>query len=278
MGVSATRKKQIDENLSKENLEKAYSEGYSSHYIATKYFPDFKTDASTVIDHAILHGVKTPTSKEAALSSKTRTLYRTTVQERYGCENVSQAQEVKDKKVESALREYGVVNVFQSEEIKKKSRKTCLEKYGTEQVGTLQIGYSGKRSKFQQKIESILDKNSITYLSEATNKFSKWNDKSQKVYSPIVDLLIEDYKLVIECYGDIWHANPNLYKPSDIITKFGGPTTSLEIWEFDKCRIEQIESFGWKVLIIWEADYNSNRQETERVILETIKNQENNKS
>src|SRR5690606_19967799 len=105
-----------------------------------------------------------------------------------------------------------------------------------------------------------------------------YNDFQKKQYSPIVDILIENLKLVIECNGDVWHANPEIYKPNDIIYKYTGPTEASYIWKFDQSRIEQIESFGYKVLIIWESEYKSNRQLTEKKILDAIKNQTNKKN
>ena len=52
--------------------------------------------------------------------------------ERYGTENVFQNEEVKEKQKQTCIERYGVENVFQSEDIKKKSKDTCIEKYGTE--------------------------------------------------------------------------------------------------------------------------------------------------
>ncbi len=52
--------------------------------------------------------------------------------ERYGCENPSQVQEIKDKKVKTCLEHFGVENPTQATYVKEKSKKTKLEKYGSE--------------------------------------------------------------------------------------------------------------------------------------------------
>jgi len=53
-----------------------------------------------------------------------------TIMEKYGVNNASKLQFVKDKKVKTTLEHYGVENPFQSEIIKTKSIETLIEKYG----------------------------------------------------------------------------------------------------------------------------------------------------
>ena len=54
------------------------------------------------------------------------------VQYIYGCDNVFQLEDIKNKICEINIEKYGVNNPFQSEEIKEKIRKTNLIKYGFE--------------------------------------------------------------------------------------------------------------------------------------------------
>lgn len=271
MGISANRQIEIDYYLSKKNLEE-YLQIYSANYIATKLFaPDFTTTAGTVIDRAKKFGIPTHNISGSCFLKNTKELKKQTCQKKYGVDNPSQAQEIKNKKEQAALDKYGVVNVFQAEEIKQKSRETCLEKYGCEQVGRLsEFRSKGKRSKFHQQIEHILEKYNITYESEVGNKFKTYNYYYNKDYSPIVDILIEDYKIVIECQGDFWHANPIKYKESDTFDTFEGRKTAKELWQRDKARKEQIESFGYIVIVIWESELNHNRQDVEKSILNAI--------
>lgn len=51
---------------------------------------------------------------------------------KYGVENISQLEGIKDKKKKTCLENYGVENPAQSKEIFNKIKETCLEKYGVE--------------------------------------------------------------------------------------------------------------------------------------------------
>jgi len=281
MGASKKRKQIVSQYLSKENLQK-YLKIYSANFIAkTLFAPDFVTDASTVISHAQKHGLKTHSSSQARSLSNTKKLIKQTCQNNYGVDNPSQSEEIKKKKEISAIKNYGVINVFQSEEIKEKSRQTCIEKYGTPHVGYLGLGNcdnNGKLSLFHQEIQTILDNNNIKYESEVTLKFKKYNNFLKRQYSPIVDILLDEIKLVIECNGDFWHANPKIYKYNDIFHTWEGIKTSQDIWDKDKSRIKQIESFGYKVLLIWHSELKKNKQKVEKKILNVIKNQTNKKN
>lgn len=66
-------------------------------------------------------------SKEQYKQSRKESIKR-----KYGVENISQLQSVKDKKKNSSIDKYGTEYTFQAEEVKEKSRKTKLEKYGDE--------------------------------------------------------------------------------------------------------------------------------------------------
>ena len=64
-------------------------------------------------------------------------------------------------------------------------------------------------------------------------------------------------KKIIEFNGDYWHMNPKIYKANDINkTK---KMTAQEIWDFDKRKMECAEEHGYKVLYIWESEYNESR-------------------
>jgi len=52
--------------------------------------------------------------------------------EKFGVENISQLQKIKEKKKQTNLKNWGAENVFQNDKIKSKSKKTKLKKYGNE--------------------------------------------------------------------------------------------------------------------------------------------------
>lgn len=275
MGVSQKRKDEINKYLTKDNLIDLYiNKRLSANYIAKKHFlPDFKTDASVVIDKLKEFGINTRSIKESCTDNK-KEMYKKTCMKKYGVENVSQYNEVKEKKEKSTIEKYGVKNVFQSEIIKKRSKKTMLEKYGVENPCFINgIKHNGFRSSPHKKLENILDEIGIEYKSDSRSQcFKKFNEKLEKEYSPCPDIIIEELKIIIECYGDYWHGNPKKYKSSDFIGKYKGMETCQDIWEFDSIRKEHIESFGYKVYVFWEYDIKNNFKEVKKYIYELCKN------
>lgn len=57
------------------------------------------------------------------------------VLKKYGCENVFQAEEIKQKIKEECLKKYGVEYTAQTSLSKEHIQQTCLEKYGTTNGG-----------------------------------------------------------------------------------------------------------------------------------------------
>lgn len=70
------------------------------------------------------------------------------------------------------------------------------------------------------------------------------------------DILVEDH-IIIEFYGDYWHANPRKYKADDIIHR---DVTAQQIWDKDKERINRLTSMGYHVEIVWEDEYKDDKQ------------------
>jgi G:T-mismatch repair DNA endonuclease (very short patch repair protein) len=62
--------------------------------------------------------------------------------------------------------------------------------------------------------------------------------------------------IIIEVYGNYWHANPNIYKENDLIKH----EYAKDIWTRNKNRIIELEDNGYKVLVIWEQDWKDNKQ------------------
>jgi G:T-mismatch repair DNA endonuclease (very short patch repair protein) len=117
---------------------------------------------------------------------------------------------------------------------------------------------SRNRSKFElelkEKLIEILSNNKI--INKTIRIDGKW-------YYP--DIIIDD-KIIIEFYGDYWHANPKIFKSDD----FAGKNTLVSIiWENDKNRIKKLESAGYKVIIVWQYDYLENKNE----VIQNIKNE-----
>ena len=199
-----------------------------------------------------------------------------TVKEKYGTDNVFQNKEIiekiKTKKEKTVLEKYGVNNVFQLEEIKEKIKQTNREKYGTDyaiQNEKLREKYFSKRtskgnfiSSGENELAKILEDLGFNFQRQITGKF-KWFDENNKFHFCIPDFLIEDKKIVIEYFGDFWHANPLFYKSEDLVYT----RKASEIWYFDSIKKEFIEKQGYKLIIIWENDLKNNIDK----VIETLK-------
>jgi hypothetical protein len=60
--------------------------------------------------------------------------------------------------------------------------------------------------------------------------------------------------IVIEFYGDLWHANPKLYPDDEqVLNKVGLPAGDIRTK--DKIKEEFLLSIGYKVLIVWEKEW-----------------------
>lgn len=74
-----------------------------------------------------LHSIKTGL---LACDSCQRHKHKSTIQERYGVDNMSQIESVKDKKRQKSLDKYGVEYTLQAKEVRERGEQTMLKKYG----------------------------------------------------------------------------------------------------------------------------------------------------
>ena len=69
-----------------------------------------------------------------------------------------------------------------------------------------------------------------------------------------VDYLIDD-KFIVECYGDYWHANPQIYPP-DYYNR-AMRCTAQERWARDEHRRQELQEQGFRFLALWESEIAS---------------------
>jgi G:T-mismatch repair DNA endonuclease (very short patch repair protein) len=116
-----------------------------------------------------------------------------------------------------------------------KYKSTNLARYGEENVGY--FAKTSPRSKKEKLLESVLGSDF-----EYDQRISK--------YKP--DYLNKKTKQIIEVYGDYWHCNPCLYKPTDYHSHL--KMTAEQKWALDKQKVDSLTSLGYDVKIIWERD------------------------
>lgn len=200
-----------------------------------------------------------------------------TVNRKYGFNHISQVPHIKAMKRKKCIETYGVDNNFKSDIIKQKTRQTLFDKYGV--YNAREVSHHPRTcsriSKEQLKINEIINDLGYDTDMEVQNLCRTFNEKLGKIYSPVVDIKLKNFNIVVEVYGDLWHANPNIYKDSDVIYKYKGPTTAKEIREFDAIREEQIKNSGYSLIIIWTSEFRHDKQETREKLKNEIENHKN---
>lgn len=86
------------------------------------------------------------------------------------------------------------------------------------------------------------------------------------------DFVVPNLKKCIEFNGDVYHANQKLFKESDT-PNYGKPNmTSTEIWEYDRIKNQSIKDKGYDLLIVWEHDYNEDKDKELNRCIEFLRN------
>ncbi len=80
------------------------------------------------------------------------------------------------------------------------------------------------------------------------------------------DVIIDD-KVIVEFFGDYYHANPEMYDGSDVVHH---RLTAEDIWQNDRKRVETFNEHGYDVVIVWESDYKRDKETVYQTILEKM--------
>ncbi len=72
------------------------------------------------------------------------------------------------------------------------------------------------------------------------------------------DIVNLEKKIVIEYYGDFWHANPRKFKPDDWINLIG--MNAQEKWNKDRNRNFKLRNIGYHIIIVWESEWKNDRK------------------
>ena len=162
----------------------------------------------------------------------------------------------------------------------------CIQKYGKSEGLNI---WTERQKNWSEKIEIMhkdglfvkfrkepYSNSEIELFSEVSKNFDKFYFGDNQFYRYIKDIgktFAYDFvckKKVIEFNGDYWHCNPLIYK-EDFFNK-SKQMFAKDIWNYDKIKIDSIEKLGYKALIIWEYDYNNNKQKVVQQCIDFIKN------
>lgn len=162
--------------------------------------------------------------------------------------------------------------------IKLKERQTtftlekCIKKHGIEKGTSL---YNKRQEKWMKKLyenfqingdgRSKQSKFALNIINEICNILNIDIPKREKYYYDKIYNRAYAYDFVfnnkiIEFNGDYWHCNPKIFS-SDYFNSVK-QKTAQEIWDYDKRKKECAEEYNNSLLIIWEYDYNNNKEET----------------
>jgi very-short-patch-repair endonuclease len=205
------------------------------------------------------NNIPVPSLKESNSSAGAILRRKQTFLNNYGVDNPSKSSAIQSKKDQTNLARHGVNNPFQRKDIQIKIEQTLMDKYGVSNARYLPRHYdhgTGRLTAPHKKVSAYLQEISIVHYNEQPNLFPKPRAKNNRIYSPIVDIWIPDINLVVEIYGDRWHANPRTYLANDILPLWDGDLTAQQIWDRDSQRINHIKSFGADVHVIWESEIN----------------------
>jgi len=117
---------------------------------------------------------------------------------------------------------------------------------------------SMKSKSFQYK--NKIKMNSIEYrMANLLDELNiKW--KYEKIFhfnniSYVPDFYLSDFKVIIECYGNYWHANPDLFDSNKILYE---NIKAENKWKYDENKKNKFEENGYKFLHFWESTINEN--------------------
>lgn len=156
---------------------------------------------------------------------------------------------------------------------------TFIRKYGEsegkikyeEYLDKVPLFYSKGSQELFNLLEQALQKLNYTpdsYYATKNREFHKLNPQTNQSF--FYDYVIPDIKFCIEYNGDIYHANPKMYSPSDIPRGRGNTKSALEIWERDKTKNEVLRQQGYNVVIVWESDFQKHPDDIVQKLVQAI--------
>lgn len=237
---------------------------FDEYVVKNKSLPDIKKEYIISYRNILFlldyFGIKkrTPSVSSKQISIKK---YKKTCLQKYGVDNVSKLQSIKDEKkhkksyiVKDKYKFEKLYNFFISNEIntinqtdikiKKDIKKLRKEYYHYWlNLNDEQKDYMiSKKSFLESRLSSCLDNLNITYI------------KRFMIGGKFFDFKINNSYLLIDVNSDFWHANPSIYKENDKLNFPFGKIKAKIIWNRDKYKLEISESYGYKLIYIWEQD------------------------
>lgn len=131
-------------------------------------------------------------------------------------------------------------------------------------------------SKKSQELFKIIDNNNTrTFYAtkeRAGGEYSVYDDIQNKIY--FYDFVDVDLKKCIEFNGDYFHGNPSIFSLDDCPNPYIKTLTCGSIWKYDREKLDCIQRLrGFKTMVVWESDYDANKQQIISDCLYFLKNE-----
>lgn len=277
--------------------------------------PDFKREYKLAYKQTTFllsyFSIKKRGVKEANASVSRLKKYRKTCKDRYGVDNVSKLEDVKEKKKETFFENYGVDNIWKSKDYYEWLHEYMKDEYGSKSLpnrfGNMQKYWDKKSTEEKRKHMKPANKAYVEYWNNLSDEqkniiirkrcrnlhlnpsfTSKLETRCSSILTKMslsyvyqfwinrksYDFRINKTNIIIEVQGDYWHANPKLYREDDIISYPEGFKKAKEIWKRDKKKENEARRYGYIVIYLWESDFLScNDEELSKFIERKIKDE-----
>jgi very-short-patch-repair endonuclease len=264
-------------------IEKSYnckSKNVIDDYVSGDSLPDIKSKYnlpySITIELLNLNDLKTRSLSDS-YNEKRVNKFKETCKKKFGVDNPSKNNEIKEKKKETFIKNYGVDNIFKRDGFSNYVSNILLKKYGKKRINnpekiseirlnfsdekweeiqnktrrTIQERYGNSSENIWNKYVSNIEKKIETVLNENEIKFKPQKFVGGRSY----DFHIINTNILIEVNGDYWHANPDHYDVNENINYAGkGMISVKEIWDRDNNKMKIANKYGYVVIILWETD------------------------
>ena len=237
---NAKQLKNLVEKISKEDLIKLYILDNNTKESTAKYFNISMHALSQLLD---LYEIKKDNSNIIE-SRKKSNLYK------YGCENTSSLESVKEKAYKTNLIKYGSKTFTKTAAGKEAIKKTKLEKYGSETYVNLKKAKQTKLEKYGDQNYNNREKAKQTFLDHYGVDNYRKSDQAKKDkqkyiietnnYSSIFSDIFDDRDKAIDFLGD------KKYTFSELAEIFNCPNYTVSMWASRLNISERIKHCGGK--------------------------------
>lgn len=259
---------------------------YEQYVEKQKSLPDFQNEFNIKYHNTQklleYYRITARSISQAVKTDAFKTKLRVTLKDKYGAEtNISQSAAIKEKKAIKCLDQFGVDNFFKRHDFKpikeegyqrrygmncsewrsikntevwnnktEEEKKQWLEKSIQSDAAKAKSIKGYRESKGEMVISEALAAMQIMHTRQFIIKYAEEGKNRRYFY----DLFIPELNLLIEFNGDYWHANPDMYKPEDVLNYPSGTTTAADRWKKDEHKKAVAENRKYDIIVIWESE------------------------